>query len=101
MDASLLTKWSTGLNQYWPILRIVHGKPRQPSEGQGSVERANQDFENMLSTWMLDHKPSCRSEGLRFVQNPHEAYYGCKAKVADLPRKPNRKQTLARTKVVI
>ncbi|XP_072751056.1 KRAB-A domain-containing protein 2-like [Anoplolepis gracilipes] len=33
----------------WPDLTIVHGKPRH-SQTQGSVERANQDIENMLSS---------------------------------------------------
>jgi len=32
-------------------LRIVHGKPHH-SENQGSVERANQDIQNMLINWM-------------------------------------------------
>ncbi|KAF0759130.1 KRAB-A domain-containing protein 2-like [Aphis craccivora] len=32
-------------------LKIVHGKPRH-SQSQGSVERANQDIENMLATWL-------------------------------------------------
>jgi hypothetical protein len=33
----------------WEELKIVHGKPRH-SQSQGSVERANQDVENMLAT---------------------------------------------------
>ncbi|XP_074041468.1 LOW QUALITY PROTEIN: KRAB-A domain-containing protein 2-like [Leptinotarsa decemlineata] len=55
------------LKDYWPTLKIVHGKPRH-SQSQGSVERANQDIENMISTWMQDEKTDRWSEGLRFVQ---------------------------------
>ena len=40
--------------EMWPELKIVHGKPRH-SQSQGSVERANQDIENMLSTWLEDN----------------------------------------------
>lgn len=81
------------LKEYWPTLRIVHGKPRH-SQSQGSVERANQDVENMISTWMQDEKTNRWSEGLRFVQlmknralhsgikrTPYEALFGCKVKV--------------------
>jgi hypothetical protein len=35
-------------------LKIVHGKTRH-SQSQGSVERANQDIENMLATWIQDN----------------------------------------------
>jgi IS30 family transposase len=35
----------------WKDLKIVHGKPCH-SQSQGSVERANQDVENMLGTWL-------------------------------------------------
>lgn len=38
----------------WSELKIVHGKPRH-SQSQ-SVERANQDIENILSTWLETHK---------------------------------------------
>lgn len=83
----------SSLKEYWPTLKIVHGKPRH-SQSQGSVERANQDIENMLCAWMQDEKTSCWSEGLRFVQlmknrafhsgikrSPYEALFGCKARV--------------------
>jgi hypothetical protein len=90
------------LKDYWPTLKIVHGKPRH-SQSQGSVERANQDIENMISTWMQDEKTDRWSEGLRFVQlmknralhsgikrTPYEALFGCKVKVglttSSLPR---------------
>ncbi|XP_046677250.1 KRAB-A domain-containing protein 2-like [Homalodisca vitripennis] len=55
------------VTQLWPELKIVHGKPRH-SQSQGSVERANQDIENMLASWMADNKTTNWSEGLRYVQ---------------------------------
>jgi len=39
------------LCEMWNDIKIVHGKPRH-RESQGSVERANQDVENMLATWI-------------------------------------------------
>lgn len=73
----------------WPKFKMVHGKPRH-SQSQGSVERANQDIENMITTWMQDHKTSKWSEGLKFIQlmknsalhsgikrTPYEAMFGC------------------------
>lgn len=83
----------SNLKIYWPTLKIVHGKPRH-SQSQGSVERANQDIENMLTTWMQDNDSDRWSDGLRFVQlmknrafhsgikrTPYEALFGCKIKV--------------------
>ncbi|XP_060856078.1 KRAB-A domain-containing protein 2-like [Metopolophium dirhodum] len=77
----------------WPELKIVHGKPRH-SQSQGSVERANQDIENMLTTWMQDEKNRHWSKGLRIIQlmknrayhsgikmSPCEAIFGCKIKI--------------------
>ncbi|KAK4878163.1 hypothetical protein RN001_010669, partial [Aquatica leii] len=40
---------------YWPDCKIVHGRPRHP-ESQGSVERSNQDVENMLRSWMTPYR---------------------------------------------
>lgn len=57
----------TELTALWPELKIVHGKPRH-SQSQGSVERANQDVERMLASWMTDNKSSNWSIGLKFVQ---------------------------------
>lgn len=51
----------------WPGLSIVHGKPRH-SQSQGSVERANQDFQKILFAWMEENSTKKWSEGLRFVQ---------------------------------
>jgi len=72
----------------WPDLKIVHGKPRH-SQTQGSVERENQDFENMLSCWLESNHTSKCSEGLSFVRRmknrsfhegikyfPYEAMFG-------------------------
>jgi hypothetical protein len=77
----------------WPELKIVHGKPRH-SQSQGSVERANQDIENMLATWLTDNRTKKWSEGLKFIQfmkncslhsgikfSPYEVMFGTKAKI--------------------
>lgn len=81
------------LQQRWPGLKIVHGKPRH-SQSQGSVERCNQDIERMLFSWMTDNETSKWSEGLNFVQfsknnayhsginrTPYEALFGHRARV--------------------
>lgn len=54
------------LANLWPELKIVHGKPRH-SQSQGSVERANQDIENMIASWMKDNVSTKWSEGLRYL----------------------------------
>ncbi|XP_060862057.1 SCAN domain-containing protein 3-like [Metopolophium dirhodum] len=51
----------------WEELKIVHGKPRH-SQSQGSVEKANQDIQNILATWLADNNSRKWSEGLKFVQ---------------------------------
>lgn len=81
------------LKLLWPELKIIHGKPRH-SQSQGSVERANQDIENMITTWLQDNQTSEWSKGLRFVQlmknkafhsgikrSPYEALFGCPVKI--------------------
>lgn len=81
------------LKTSWPELKLVHGKPRH-SQSQGSVERANQDVENMLTTWMLENETEHWSQGLRFIQfmkntslhsgikrSPYEAMFGGKPKI--------------------
>lgn len=40
------------LKDNWPDLKIVHGKPRH-SHSQGSVERANEDIENMITKRLI------------------------------------------------
>ncbi|XP_050499952.1 KRAB-A domain-containing protein 2-like [Diabrotica virgifera virgifera] len=87
-----VNKIINGLVDFWPNFKIVHGKPRH-SQSQGSVERANQDVENMLTIWMHDHKSSNWSYGLKFIQlmknsalhsgikrTPYEAMFGCPPK---------------------
>ncbi|KAK3918431.1 KRAB-A domain-containing protein 2 [Frankliniella fusca] len=44
----------------------VNRAPRH-SQSQGGVERANQDVQVMLATWMADHRTSQWSRGLRWV----------------------------------
>ena len=56
------------LADMWPGMKLVHGKPRH-SESQGSVERSNQDVQNILVAWMSDSNTEAWSEGLRFIQN--------------------------------
>lgn len=51
----------------WPECKIIHGSPRHP-QTQGSVERSNQDVENMLRCWMQDNKCTKWSVGCYFVQ---------------------------------
>lgn len=57
----------TNLCSLWSEVKIVHGKARH-SQSQGSVERANQDIESMIATWMETNKTTKWSESLRFVQ---------------------------------
>ncbi|XP_071050741.1 uncharacterized protein [Onthophagus taurus] len=77
----------------WNEPKIVHGKSRH-SQSQGSIERANQDIEKMLSTWLETNKTTKWSEGLKFIQfvknrahhsginqSHYEGMFGCKAKV--------------------
>lgn len=81
------------LTTLWPELKLVNGKPRH-SQSQGSVERANQDIENMLASWMHDNKTTNWSNGLRFVQfmknrayhsgikqSPYRAMFGIEPRV--------------------
>lgn len=81
------------LTQLWPNLKLVHGKPRH-SQSQGSVERANQDVENMITTWMQDNNTDKWSDAVKFVQfmkntvyhsgiksTPYQAMFGTKARV--------------------
>ncbi|XP_035214026.1 KRAB-A domain-containing protein 2-like [Stegodyphus dumicola] len=51
----------------WKDVKIVHGKPRH-SQTQGSVERANQDIQNMLTALMNNNDTNKWREGLPFVQ---------------------------------
>ncbi|KAL0808279.1 hypothetical protein ABMA28_012774 [Loxostege sticticalis] len=51
----------------WPTCKILNGRPRHP-QSQGSVERCNQDVENMLRAWMKDNSSTNWSVGCYFVQ---------------------------------
>ncbi|GBP34269.1 KRAB-A domain-containing protein 2 [Eumeta japonica] len=81
------------LASLWPELKIVHGKPRR-SQSQDSVERANQDIEIMIGSWMKDNVTKKRVEGLRYVQfmknrayhsvikqSPYKALFGIEPRV--------------------
>ncbi|VEN35518.1 unnamed protein product, partial [Callosobruchus maculatus] len=58
----------------WPSLKILHGRPRHP-QSQGSIERSNQDVENMLRAWMHDHSSKNWSLGCYFVQFQKNSSY--------------------------
>lgn len=85
----------------WPECKIVHGNPRRP-QTQGSVERSNQDVENMLRAWMNENKSTNWSVGCFFVQyfknaslhriigrSPYKALFGSEPKAglngSDIP----------------
>ena len=71
----------------------MHGKSRL-TQSQGSVERDNQDIENMLTTWMQGNQSTSWSNGLKFIEfmknrtchsgikrSLYEAMFGCAARV--------------------
>lgn len=77
----------------WPELKTVHGRPRH-SQSQGSVERANQDVQEMLTAWQMTNHTKRWAEGLKFVasmkngrmhagigRSPYEAIFGSPMKV--------------------
>lgn len=83
----------TEMTAKWEEVKIVHGKPRH-SQSQGSVERANQDVQDMLTAWMMQNRSTKWSQGLRFIQcaknraihqgtriSPYEAMFGSPMKV--------------------
>ena len=49
------------------ILTLVHGNPRH-SQTLESVERARQDIQNVLTTWMKDNDTNKCSDNLPFIQ---------------------------------
>ena len=55
------------LNEFWPRLVMVHGKPRHP-QSQGSVERANGDIKDMLVAWLADNQTEDWVTDIKFVQ---------------------------------
>ena len=65
----------TELSAMWDGSKIVHGKPRY-SQGQGSVERANRDIEDMFMTWVQSNSTTHWGDGQRFIQvTKNRAYY--------------------------
>ena len=72
------------LKGMWDTLKIVHGKPCH-SQSQGSVQRVNQDIQNMFITWMKTNNCKSRSEGLRFVQLMKNRAYHDDIKRSDIP----------------
>ncbi|KAI8438957.1 hypothetical protein MSG28_011270 [Choristoneura fumiferana] len=73
----------------WPDCKIVLGNPRHP-QTLGTVERTNEDVENMLHTWMHDNNSTNWSIGCLFVQfqknasfnetvgrTPYHTLFGC------------------------
>ncbi|KAF0768514.1 KRAB-A domain-containing protein 2-like [Aphis craccivora] len=92
----------TELCLMWDGVKIMHGKPRH-SQIQGSIERANQDIQNLLRAWIYENNTNKWKDGLYFVQfikntayheyikqSPYEAMFGTKAKIglfsSSLPR---------------
>jgi transposase InsO family protein len=51
----------------WKGVIIVHGHARHP-QTQGSIERANQDVEQMVGNWLKDNNTRNWVLGLNFVQ---------------------------------
>ena len=62
------------LMKLWPDCQIIRGKPRHP-QSQGSVERCNQDVENMLRAWCHDNNSKKWSIGCLFVQFQKNSSY--------------------------
>lgn len=52
----------------FPSTKLINGRPRHP-QTQGSVERANQDVENMLRSWLKDNNTTKWSIGCFVVQS--------------------------------
>jgi hypothetical protein len=63
-----------GLKILWPDLQIVHGRSRRP-QTQGSVERANGDFQPMLGSWMRENQNPKWSLGLPLVMHQKNRKY--------------------------
>ncbi|CAG4965256.1 unnamed protein product [Colias eurytheme] len=82
------------LTTIWPECKIVHGSPRRPQKQvEVSVERSNQDVDNMLRMWMNDNNSTNWSVGCYHVQykknvsfhhilgrSPYKALFGCNPK---------------------
>ncbi|XP_050064166.1 SCAN domain-containing protein 3-like [Aphis gossypii] len=81
------------MTNLWPECKIIHGRPRYP-QSQGSIERCNQDVENMLRAWMIDNQSTDWGMGCYFVQwqkncskhriinrSPYKALFGSEPKI--------------------
>ncbi|XP_060873880.1 KRAB-A domain-containing protein 2-like [Metopolophium dirhodum] len=66
-EREFVNKVISELCSMWDGVKIVHGKPRH-SQTQGSIERTNQDFQNILRAMMEDNDTTKWSEALPFVQ---------------------------------
>jgi IS30 family transposase len=53
------------LKDMWSQCVIFHGRPRHP-QTQGSVEKINQEIENMIRAWMKENRSKKWSIGLQF-----------------------------------
>jgi transposase InsO family protein len=62
------------LIEQWPACKFVHGKPRH-SQSQGSVERCNQDVENILFCMMRDKQTTQWASLLEDVQYAKNTRY--------------------------
>ena len=51
----------------WKDVKIVRGKPRH-SQIQGSIERVNQDVQNILTAWISDNNTNKWSDSFPYVQ---------------------------------
>lgn len=63
-----------GLIEQWPGCSFVHGKPRH-SQSQGSIERCNQDVENIMWTTMQDRQITQWADILDKVQYTKNCRY--------------------------
>ena len=66
-DNGLEFNFDDELKAIWKDIKIIHGRPRHP-QSQGSVERANQDIQQMLRCWLSDNVTTDWVKGLPFVQ---------------------------------
>lgn len=66
-DNGLEFRFDAELKKIWPELQISHGRPRHP-QSQGSVERANQDVEQIMRCWLADNNTTDWVSGLPFIQ---------------------------------
>jgi hypothetical protein len=83
----------------WPGMKLLHEKLRH-CESQGSVERSNQDVQDMLVAWKSENNTKTQPEGFQCIQSkknralhsgikksPYEAMFGTTQRIglADSP----------------